>query len=48
MAIMARVTIELWEILKKTLGTDPTGPEAFFAVIVKLQQTHSAASRTLI
>ena len=47
-AIMASVTIDWWEGLEKTLGTDPTGPEAFFAVIKTLQQTKSAASRTLV
>ena len=45
---MANVTLELWEGIEKTLGTDPTGTEAFFAVIRKLQQTNSAASRTLV
>ena len=47
-AIMASVTLELWEGLKKTLGTDPTGPEYFFAGIGNLQQANSAASRTLV
>ena len=47
-AIVASVTLELWEGLKKTLGTDPTGPEAFFTVIGKLQHTNSAASQTLV
>ena len=45
---MSSVTLELLEGLEKTLGTDPTGPEAFFAVIRKLQQTNSGASLTLI
>ena len=47
-AIMDNATIELCEGLKKTLGTDPTIPEALFAVIVKLQQTNLAASQTLV
>ena len=46
-AITASVTIELLEGLEKTLGTYPTGPEYFFAVIGKLQQTNSSASQTL-
>ena len=47
-AIMASVTLELWEGLEKTIGTDPTGPEAFLEVIRKLQQMNSAASQTLV
>jgi hypothetical protein len=47
-AILNSVTLPLWETVEKDLGVDASGPEAFAAVVYKLQQVSSAAVRTLV
>jgi hypothetical protein len=46
-AILNTVSLPLWETVEKDLGVDATGPEAFAAVVYKLQQVSSAAFRAL-
>jgi hypothetical protein len=40
-AILNSVSLPLWETVEKDLGVDATGPEAFAAVVYKLQQVSS-------
>ena len=47
-AILNSVSLPLWETVEKDLGVDASGPEAFAAVVYKLQQVSSAAVRTLV
>ena len=47
-AILNSVSLPLWETVEKDLGVDGSGPEAFAAVVYKLQQVSSAAVRTLV
>jgi hypothetical protein len=47
-AILNSITLPLWETVEKDLGVDGSGPEAFAAVVYKLQQVSSAAVRTLV
>jgi hypothetical protein len=47
-AILNSVSLPLWETVEKDLGVDVTGPEAFAAVVYKLQQVDSAAIRALV
>lgn len=42
------MSLPLWETVEKDLGADDSGPEAFAAVVYKLQQVSSAAVRTLV
>jgi hypothetical protein len=47
-AILNSVSLPLWETVEKDLGVDASGPEAFAAVVYKLQQVSSAAVRALV
>jgi hypothetical protein len=47
-AILNSISLPLWETVEKDLGVDASGPEAFAAVVYKLQQVSSAAVRTLV
>jgi hypothetical protein len=47
-AILNSVTFALWETVKKDLGVDASGPEAFTTVVYKLQQVGSAAVHALV
>lgn len=42
-AILNSVLLPLWEMVKKDLGVDASGPEAIAVVVYKLQQVSSAA-----
>jgi hypothetical protein len=42
-AILNSMSLPLWEIVERDLGVDASGPEAFAAVVYKLQQVSSAA-----
>jgi hypothetical protein len=47
-AILNSTTLPLWEIVKKDLGVDASGPKAFAAVVHKLQQVGSTAVCALV
>jgi hypothetical protein len=47
-AVLNSVSLSLWETVEKDLGVDASGPEAFAAVVYKLQQVSSAAVRHLV
>jgi hypothetical protein len=47
-AILNSMSLPLWEMVEKNLGVDAFGPEAFAAVVYKLQQVSSAAVRALV
>jgi hypothetical protein len=47
-AILNSITLPLWETVEKDLRVDRSGPEAFAAVVYKLQQVSSEAVRTLV
>jgi hypothetical protein len=46
--ILNSVSLPLWETVEKDLGVDASGPEAFAAVVYKLQQVSSATVRALV
>ena len=45
---MHSISLDLWETIENYLGCDPSGPEAFAAVVYKLQQVNSAAFFLLV
>ena len=47
-AIMQSISLELWETIKKDLDCNPSGPEAFAAVVYKLQEVNLDAVCLLI
>jgi hypothetical protein len=47
-AILNSVTLALWETVEKDLGVDASGPEAFAAVVYKLQKVSSATIGALV
>jgi hypothetical protein len=46
--IIASISIELWEVIKKDLGYDATGPEVFNAVVRKQQQVNASSGPALV
>jgi hypothetical protein len=47
-AILASISIDLWEAIEKDLGYDVTGPKVFDVVVRKQQQVNASLVRALV
>ena len=45
---MQIISLEIWQTIEKDIGFNPSVPEAFAAVVYKLQQVNSAAICMLV